>query len=148
MAEYNDETSGLSKGLLIGLLTGGAVGAALALLFAPKSGRELRSDISAVTNDYVDKVGEMMNSATERAQQIVNDGRTRAESIVDEAREKASTLLTDAEKIVADARAKAATTGGSLKESAARISDAAKAGTEAFKEEMRSDAATAPPYRG
>ncbi|MEP7218868.1 MAG: YtxH domain-containing protein, partial [Bacteroidota bacterium] len=54
MAQYESgETSGLSKGLLIGLLTGGAVGAALALLFAPKAGRELRSDISDMTNDYI-----------------------------------------------------------------------------------------------
>ena len=86
MGDMNGETSGLSKGLLIGLLTGSAVGAALALLFAPKSGRELRSDISTMTNDYVDKMGDMLDNASERAQQIVNDGRTRAETIIDDAR--------------------------------------------------------------
>lgn len=134
MSERNDESSGLSKGLLIGLLTGSAAGAALALLFAPKSGRELRTDISETTNEYVEKVGDMISSATERAQQIVNDGRERADTIVDEARQRASTLLSDAEKIVSDARAKA---GGQ----ATRISDATKAGTEAFKEELRAPAA-------
>lgn len=127
---HEDETSGLSKGLLIGLLTGGAVGAALALLFAPKSGRELRSEISETTNEYVERVSEMVSSATERAQQIVNDGRDRAETIVDEARQRASSLLSDAEKVVTDARAKAGT-------QASRIADATKAGTEAFKEEIR-----------
>ena len=127
------ETSGLSKGLLIGLLTGSAVGAALALLFAPKSGRELRSDISATTTEYVDKVGDVLSSANERAQQIVNDGRERAETIVDEARQRASTLLSDAERVVSDARAKASG-------QATRIADATKAGSEAFKEELRAPA--------
>jgi gas vesicle protein len=32
---------GLLKGLVIGLMAGGAVGAIIALLYAPKSGREL-----------------------------------------------------------------------------------------------------------
>jgi gas vesicle protein len=132
-SNMDQETSGLGKGLLIGMLTGGAVGAALALLFAPKSGRELRSDISDVTNEYVDKVSEMMSSATERAQQIVNDGRERAETIVDEARQRASSLLTDAEKVVSDARAKASG-------QATRLADATKAGSEAFKEELRAPA--------
>ncbi|MBC8145500.1 MAG: hypothetical protein H7X80_07930, partial [bacterium] len=67
--------------------------------------------------------------------QIVNDGRERADTIVGEARDRASTLLSDAEKIVSDARAKA---GGQ----ASRIADATKAGTEAFKEEIRAPAST------
>ncbi len=141
MADYNDESSGFGKGLLLGMLTGGAVGAAVALLFAPKPGKELRSDISFMTNQYVDKAGEVLSSASERAQQIVNEGRRRAETIIDDARTKASTLLTDAERIVTDARAKATGTGTKVvtdvKESAGKFSDAVKAGTEAFKEELR-----------
>jgi gas vesicle protein len=142
MAYEEGETSGLSKGLLIGLLTGSAVGAALALLFAPKSGRELRSDISNFTGEYVDKAGDLLNSATERAQQIVNEGRKRAEGIVDDARQKASTLLTDAEKIVNDAKAKAGNFTGKVTtdvvDGANKLADAAKAGSEAFKQELRS----------
>jgi gas vesicle protein len=143
MAQYeSEETSGLSKGLLIGLLTGGAVGAALALLFAPKPGRELRSDISDMTNQYIDKASDVLNSANERSREIINEGRTRAEGIIDDAREKASTLLSDAERIVTDARAKATNAGGrvitDVKDGAGKIAEAAKAGTEAFKEELRS----------
>jgi gas vesicle protein len=114
----------------------------MALLFAPKSGRELRSDISDMTTDYIDKAGDMLNSATERAQQIVNDGRTRAERIIDDARERAATLLSDAENIVNEAKAKATSTTGKMttdvKDGAAKLADAAKAGTEAFKQELRS----------
>ena len=34
-----------NKGLLVGFFAGGALGATLALLFAPKSGKEFRRDI-------------------------------------------------------------------------------------------------------
>lgn len=145
MAEHQydaGETSGLSKGLLIGFLAGGAVGAALALLFAPKSGRELRSEISDKTNQIIDRTGDVLNAANERSREIINEGRTRAESIVDDAREKASTLLSDAERIVSDARAKVGIAGNKVvsdvKQSASKFTDAAKAGSEAFKEELRS----------
>jgi len=40
-----EDNSGMLKGLIIGVLAGGAVGALVALLYAPKSGRELRADI-------------------------------------------------------------------------------------------------------
>ncbi len=139
---HHEETSNFSKGLLIGMLTGGAVGAAIALLYAPKSGRELRSDISEMTNVYVDKAGDVLNSATERAQQIVNEGRRKADHIIDDARNRASSLLTDAERIVTDARAKAGASGekiaADVKKNAGKLSDATKAGVDAFKEEMNS----------
>jgi gas vesicle protein len=141
MADYNDETSGFGKGLLLGMLTGGAVGAAIALLFAPKAGKELRSDISYMTGQYVDKAGDLLSSASERAQQIVNEGRKRAETIIDDARSKASTLLTDAERIVNDAKAKASGTSNrvvtDVKDGAGKFAEAVKAGTEAFKDELR-----------
>ena len=36
------DNSGLGKGLFVGFIAGGVVGAVLALLYAPKSGSELR----------------------------------------------------------------------------------------------------------
>ena len=44
-----------SKGLLIGFFTGGALGAALALLYAPKSGKEFRRDIKEKSDEYLDE---------------------------------------------------------------------------------------------
>ena len=41
------ENNGTSKVFFMGLLAGGAIGALLALLYAPKSGKELRADIKA-----------------------------------------------------------------------------------------------------
>jgi gas vesicle protein len=39
------EENKMAKGLMMGFFVGGIVGAVVALLYAPKSGRELRSDI-------------------------------------------------------------------------------------------------------
>ena len=52
--EYErEETSAATK--LTYLLVGGGIGAILALLFAPKSGEELRGDIADVTRKGIEK---------------------------------------------------------------------------------------------
>ena len=52
--EYErEEASATTK--LTYLLIGGGIGAALALLFAPKSGHELRGDIADVTRKGIEK---------------------------------------------------------------------------------------------
>lgn len=131
-----DESTSLSKGLLLGLLAGGTVGAALALLFAPKTGKELRADIQERSGEYIDKAGVAISTALDSAQQIVTDGRVRADKIVEDAKSKASTILSDAEKIVTEAKSKASTQGGQLKESLSKISEAAKAGVDTFRSEF------------
>jgi len=52
----------LSKGLLIGFLAGGAIGAIIALLYAPKSGKELRKDIKDKADEYMGEVIGDLNS--------------------------------------------------------------------------------------
>lgn len=49
-----DQKNGVVKGLLIGFLAGSAIGAVLALLYAPKSGKELRADIRQKTDDLLE----------------------------------------------------------------------------------------------
>ena len=55
------------KGVLIGFLAVGALGAALALLYAPKSGRELRQDIKNKTDDYLDEAEKYIAEAKDKA---------------------------------------------------------------------------------
>ncbi len=140
-----EKTSGgkFALGMLFGLLAGGAVGASLALLFAPKSGEELREDLAELTNMYADKTSDSVGDASEKARQIVNDGRRRADVIIDDARQRASTLLTDAEKIVQDARKRAKSAAGKsaaeVREKADNLAEAARAGVEAFRDELQDD---------
>lgn len=103
MAQDND---GMAKGLIIGFIAGSVVGAVLALLYAPKSGRELRADIKQKTGELVDDAEEYLQRARKRATEIINEGKQRSQVLIDDARKRAETLLDDAERILSDARAK------------------------------------------
>ena len=75
-------------------LLGGAVGAVVALLFAPKSGRELRGDIADVTRKGVD-------TARERANEYYDTTRERATEFYSTASERAGELAGVARQQVA-----------------------------------------------
>ena len=65
------ENGGLSAAeKLTFLLIGGGIGATLALLFAPKSGRELRGDIADYTKRGVDAAGEQARILGDRATEL------------------------------------------------------------------------------
>jgi gas vesicle protein len=61
-----------TKGFFISFLLGGAVGGALALLYAPKQGKLLRNDISRKTNELIEdgkkKTHDLWNGAEELAE--------------------------------------------------------------------------------
>ena len=63
MAQDNN----IGKGIVIGFIAGGALGAALALLYAPKSGRELRQDIKGKADDYLDEAEKYIAEAKDKA---------------------------------------------------------------------------------
>lgn len=87
------------------LLVGGGIGATLALLFAPKSGQEMRSDIADASKRGYDltleKANELKNHSAETLQQV----KEKAVEIYDFASSK---FGTSAEEIIGDV-AKAAT---------------------------------------
>jgi gas vesicle protein len=64
---------------LLGLLAGTVLGAGLGMLFAPKSGSELRSQIGSQVADQTGKIREAaepyVQQATEKVSQIVDRGR-------------------------------------------------------------------------
>ena len=69
------QNDGMLKGLVIGLLAGGAVGAIVALLYAPKTGRELREKIGELTDDAVGKIKNYANEAQEKIKSTIEDGK-------------------------------------------------------------------------
>jgi gas vesicle protein len=67
---------GYSAGsVLLSFLLGGVVGAGLALLFAPQSGRETRQKIKDLRDEVKDKTTDYVRQAKEKAASIVDDGR-------------------------------------------------------------------------
>ncbi|MEQ1761659.1 MAG: YtxH domain-containing protein [Pyrinomonadaceae bacterium] len=100
--EYDREDANVSTKLTY-LLIGGGIGAVLALLFAPKSGQELRGDIADATRKGIEKSKETAAQLQERAGEYYEVGRERATEYIHTAQEKAGEF---AEK----ARSAAATT--------------------------------------
>ncbi len=72
------------------LLIGGGIGAILALLFAPKSGQELREDIADVTRKGLEKSRETATHLQERAGEYYEVSREKANEIYHTAQIKAT----------------------------------------------------------
>jgi len=71
------------------LLVGGGIGAILALLFAPKSGEELRGDIADATRKGIEKSKETAAQLQERAGEYYEVSREKANELYQTAAEKA-----------------------------------------------------------
>jgi len=56
-----------NKDLLVGLFIGGLIGAAMGVLFAPKSGKETREDIVNKANELFDKAKAEYEKGVERS---------------------------------------------------------------------------------
>ena len=63
------------KGFLIGFLAGGTVGAIIALLTAPKSGKELRGDIKQKSGEYFDEADKYFTDEKNKAGELINEGK-------------------------------------------------------------------------
>jgi gas vesicle protein len=71
-----DEEKGVCAGtIFLSFLAGAAVGAGVALLYAPKTGRELRDSIKDLTDDAVDKIKEYTKEAQEKVKSTIEEGK-------------------------------------------------------------------------
>ncbi len=71
----SDERGVCAGTVLASFLTGAAVGAVLALLYAPKSGQEMRENIADLTEDAVDKIKEYAKEAQEKIKTALEEGK-------------------------------------------------------------------------
>jgi gas vesicle protein len=70
------EERGVCAGtVLVSFVAGVAIGAVLALLYAPKSGQEMRENIADLTEDAVDKIKEYAKEAQEKIKAAIEDGK-------------------------------------------------------------------------
>jgi gas vesicle protein len=97
--EYDSETNATTK--LTYLIVGGGIGAVLALLFAPKSGHELRGDIADVTRKGIEKSKETAAQLQEKAGEYYEVSREKAGELYQTAAEKAGELTERAKSVAA-----------------------------------------------
>jgi gas vesicle protein len=84
-SKHIQQTTHAAKSVFTGLLVGSVVGAATALLFAPRSGEETRADIR-------DKANELRDRTTETVKDTVSQAKSKAYEIKDNVWDKAQEL--------------------------------------------------------
>src|SRR5687767_9130469 len=84
------------------LLVGGGIGAILALLFAPKSGQELREDIADATRKGIEKSKETAAQLQEKAGEYYEVSREKASEFYGTVTEKAEELTEKAKSVAAN----------------------------------------------
>ena len=128
----NDVSSAAEK--LTFLLIGAGIGATLALLFAPKSGRELRDDIADYTRKGLDAAGEGARVFGERATEAYGTASGRVADAYGTARERVSDAYGAARQRVAQGADAVGDVASRQKE---QIAAAIEAGKQAYREEKR-----------
>jgi len=122
MSDRSDEAVVIERrsGNGIGLfLLGAAVGAGLALLFAPQSGEETRADIRRVARKAKRKARDLGESGKEFAEDLARTGRGAVEDLADTGRSAIREVKRTSRSATRDARA-------ALEERLARHRDAAE----------------------
>lgn len=116
-----NDSSAVEK--LMFLLIGAGIGATVALLFAPKSGSELRGDIADATRKGLDAASQGARRAGEKASELYDSSRERLGDAYESARER---VLKGAGSV--------GDVAGRQKE---QIAAAIEAGKQAYREEKR-----------
>jgi len=76
-----------SGGILMAFLAGGLIGAGLALLYAPVSGRETRDRIGGLAEDLKKKSEEWTGDVKQKVEQFIDEERSVIKSAYDAGRE-------------------------------------------------------------
>lgn len=119
-----DKTGEFLKGLLLG----GLIGSAIALLYAPKSGKETREDLGKKTDELLNKAREEYETALSKTKLTYDAAIKRLNELENVAKQK----VEEVESKVEDLTEKSKET---VEESKSRLKRALDAGVEAFKEE-------------
>jgi gas vesicle protein len=75
MTMAQDDNGVSASTVLVSFLAGAALGAGLALLYAPKSGREMRDQIGDLADDAVDKIKEYAKEAQDKIKATLEEGK-------------------------------------------------------------------------
>lgn len=94
------DNQGNSSDKLIYFLIGAGIGAVTAMLFAPKSGSELRSEIADVTRKSLDYARDTGRDVGERAQEYYHTGVERASDLTSRSREAVTDLTQRGKELV------------------------------------------------
>ncbi|MGM7702402.1 YtxH domain-containing protein [Pseudalkalibacillus sp. Hm43] len=94
--DKNNQNSNIdTKDFLIGTLIGGIVGATTALLLAPKTGKELRTDLNDQALQLKDKSTEVATMAKEKSSNLAQSVSTQTSQAANKVKEFSNNVKTD-----------------------------------------------------
>lgn len=91
-----------TKNTLMAFLGGAAIGAVVALLFAPEKGEVTRRKIGKAVNEGRDRAMEKFNEGREAIEEAYRKGRRRVSDAYHEGREKLADAISEGRELVAD----------------------------------------------
>lgn len=115
-------------GFFKGFVFGGLVGAVIALLYAPKSGKEMREDLLKTSLDLKDDAEAKLELAQKKAEALLDETKKQLEDLRKEARSAVADIKSEVDEKVADGKA-------AVEKGKARIKDAIGAGVAAYQKE-------------
>lgn len=90
-----------TKGLLVGLVTGAAVGTVAALLLAPEDGKTLRKKLSFKLSAMLEEIEQLQHKIIARKKVIGNnEAKIQGDKVVSEAQKRAEDLIKEAEDLI------------------------------------------------
>lgn len=151
----SEENTGSGVSFFKGLLFGGFIGAGLALLYAPKSGKELREDLKEKSTEIKSEAEKYYAEAKDISSDLLVDGLKKAELLkkeaeqkFDEAKKKVEEMLAEskrlsdeviekAEEKIAVAQDKIETGKKVITDKGSKLKQAIESGKEAFHKEKK-----------
>ena len=121
--DRNENEGGGGGSFVMGLLTGTVLGAGLGMLFAPKSGSELRGQLSEQAGTLANAASERYRRAGEAASNLADKGR----EFADKAREAVSRGATEAQRYAHEATS--GTTGSGASSSSSVFGSGSETGS-------------------
>jgi len=92
------------ESFLQGFIAGGLIGAGLALIFAPKSGRELREDIKKKSAELKKDAELLYSEAKDKTEDWWHDGIKKAEQLKEDAENKLEEAKSKATEIIEEGK--------------------------------------------
>ncbi len=111
-----------------GVLLGGLVGAALGILFAPKSGKEAREDLAEMADEFLARAKDEYEVALEKSRRTYETAVKRLKDLERSAKERAGDVEETVDELAEKSR-------DGLEEGKGRLKKAFEAGVASFKEE-------------
>lgn len=95
-----------SKSFFLGLLAGGIIGATIALLYAPKSGKEMRESLKKNSQKILGEAEEFIEVAKSTVTDAINEAKRKSEELVSHAKKQAENLIAESEELLMKAKDK------------------------------------------